>query len=88
MSDATDLVGDRHVDETLDRLRSALDDARSAATTARARHLPPPMTGDDGVAVSGSRPACARSVLFLVRTRKVLPRSAGGGNRAHGAEQT
>ncbi|HWF22896.1 MAG TPA: hypothetical protein VG226_12155 [Acidimicrobiales bacterium] len=34
MSDAADLVGDRHLNETLDRLQSALDDARSAATTA------------------------------------------------------
>jgi hypothetical protein len=34
MSDAAELVGDRHLDETLDRLQSALDEARSAATTA------------------------------------------------------
>ena len=34
MSDAADLVGDRHLNETLDRLQSALDDARSAAAAA------------------------------------------------------
>jgi LPXTG-motif cell wall-anchored protein len=33
-SHAADLVGDRHLNETLDRLQSALDDARSAATAA------------------------------------------------------
>jgi hypothetical protein len=34
VSDAADLVADRNLNETLDRLQSALDDARSAATTA------------------------------------------------------
>jgi hypothetical protein len=34
MSEAADLVGDRHLNETLDRLQSALDDARSAAAAA------------------------------------------------------
>jgi hypothetical protein len=34
VSDATDLVSDRNLNETLDRLQSALDEARSAAATA------------------------------------------------------
>ncbi len=33
-SHAADLVGDRHLNETLDRLQSALDEARAAATAA------------------------------------------------------
>ncbi|HEY6624230.1 MAG TPA: hypothetical protein VIX85_10385 [Acidimicrobiales bacterium] len=39
VSEAADLVGDRHLDETLDRLQSALDEARSAAA-AVARKTP------------------------------------------------
>ncbi len=34
VSEAAGLVGDRHLDETLDRLQSALDEARSAAAAA------------------------------------------------------
>jgi hypothetical protein len=34
MSDAAELVADRNLNETLDRLQSALDDARSAAAAA------------------------------------------------------
>lgn len=34
VSDAADLVSDRNLNDTLDRLQSALDDARSTAATA------------------------------------------------------